>query len=103
MRAETKNRDETAPIANWLDKNLIVILKDRVPIPGVLPESKPGMDTVVETQLRAVSVRRLRVLLLPMGVGDRSTCSMGTIRHWLCLSNKSQLLFKYFKGSCSRK
>ena len=83
------------PYRAWLDENLIRLAD--VPDPGVV--AAPGHDTVTQRQLAfGYTYEDLRILMLPMARdGNEAVGSMGTDTPLAVLSNKSQLLYNYFK------
>ena len=83
------------PYRDWLSQNLIRL--GDVPDPGVLPEA--DHETVLQRQLAfGYTFEDLRLLMLPMAKdANEAVGSMGTDTPLAVLSNKSQLLFNYFK------
>jgi glutamate synthase domain-containing protein 2/glutamate synthase domain-containing protein 1/glutamate synthase domain-containing protein 3 len=83
------------PYRAWLDENLIRLAD--VPDPGIV--DPPDHDTVTQRQLAfGYTYEDLRILMLPMARdGNEAVGSMGTDTPLAVLSNKSQLLYNYFK------
>jgi glutamate synthase (ferredoxin) len=83
------------PYRAWLDLNLIRLAD--VPDPSVVPE--PDHESVTQRQQAfGYSFEDLRILMSPMARdGNEAVGSMGTDTPLAVLSDKSQLLFNYFK------
>ncbi len=96
--ADTEIKNKIAnehPYQVWLDQNLIRLAN--VPDPGILPVA--DHETVLERQLAfGYTFEDLRILMAPMARdGTEALGSMGTDTPLAVLSNKSHLLFNYFK------
>ena len=83
------------PYRDWLDRNLIRLAD--VPTPAVEPEATH--ETVLQRQLAfGYTFEDVRMLMAPMARdATEALGSMGTDTPLAVLSNKSQLLFNYFK------
>jgi glutamate synthase (ferredoxin) len=83
------------PYRDWLDRNLIRLAD--VPTPAVAPEATH--ETVLQRQLAfGYTFEDVRMLMAPMARdATEALGSMGTDTPLAVLSNKSQLLFNYFK------
>src|SRR4030095_11598991 len=83
------------PYRQWLDQHMIELGK--LPDPPHLPE--PSHETVLQRQQAfGYTFEDLRLLMVPMARdGVEALGSMGTDTPLAVLSDKPQLLFKYFK------
>ncbi|HVD92491.1 MAG TPA: glutamate synthase large subunit [Vicinamibacterales bacterium] len=83
------------PYAEWLRDNLVDI--DDLPTPPYLP--RPGHEAVIQRQrMFGYTDEDLRLLLTPMAVGGEEPIgSMGTDSALAVLSDRSHLLYDYFK------
>jgi glutamate synthase (ferredoxin) len=83
------------PYRDWLNQNLIKLAD--VPDPSAMPQL--DYEKVLQRQLAfGYTFEDLRMLMLPMARdGNEAVGSMGTDTPLAVLSNKSQLLFNYFK------
>jgi glutamate synthase (ferredoxin) len=93
---ELKRELEAAhPYGRWLEENLIPL--ERLPEAPVAPDPEP--QTVLERQIAfGYTIEDLRLLIAPMAtVGVEGLGSMGTDTPLAVLSDRSQLLYNYFK------
>ena len=90
-----KEFSEQHPYEQWLKDNLIVL--ENLPTPKQLPAS--NKDTLLQRQQAfGYTHEDLRVLMAPMAAnGLEPTGSMGTDTALAVLSNRSRLLYDYFK------
>ncbi len=92
IKAEITNRK---PYRQWLTQHRVSL--DELPQPLNVPQ--PDHQTLRQRQQAfGYTVEELKMVLMPMGVnGEEPTSSMGTDTPLAVLSERPQLLFKYFK------
>ena len=83
------------PYRTWLTQHRVSL--DELPEPLSVPQ--PNRQTLRQRQqIFGVTIEELRMVLSPMGInGEEPTSSMGTDTPLAVLSNRPQLLSKYFK------
>jgi len=86
---------EQLPYADWLDQNLV----DLETLPAAKQLDSENQDTLIQRQQAfGYTHEDLRVLMAPMAAnGLEPTGSMGTDTALAVLSNRSRLLYDYFK------
>ena len=88
---------DNRPWKRWLDEHLTEL--ESLPAPKDETKTKLTQDELIAQQHAfGYTNEDLRLLILPMlTTGQEATGSMGTDTPLACLSDKSQLLFNYFK------
>ena len=94
--SELKKEFVTAePYREWLEKNLVPI--EKLPLPKEISDSDSG-TLLQRQQIFGYTYEDLKILMAPMAEnGMEPTGSMGTDAALAVLSNRSRLLYDYFK------